>query len=140
MATSTTTRSHAAPGFVDLVRRRNVTWSAYPAPDRSWDLEVNGAYSHPAHDPRPWCPECQEVYDDLWSIAQHVIPKGDARKCTCAIVPFDGKLSFSPRRGERKEITLTIRILTKDNPGEELENPCLVEMERRLTELGARRE
>ena len=49
---------------------------------------------------------------------------------------------MTPRHGFRPDVTLTIRIVHRDDyrePTDECENTCLVEMERNLTALGARR-
>ena len=103
-------------------------------------LELIGTYFHARHEPEPGCDECRRVYADLYKVATFILPK-EHRKSRCEVAPFDGKLTFAPRHGLRKEVVLTIRVVHGDDyrqPIDECQNVCLMEMERKLKELGAR--
>jgi hypothetical protein len=134
-----------------VVEQYKVVWAVYPewGPDEHWrqqkvgfDLELIGTHFQPQHPPSPGCPECRQVYDALHQIAEWILPKAE-RRSRYEIDAFDGKLAMSLRHGLREEITLTIRIVHRDDyrrPVDECENTCLAEMERNLSALGAERE
>ena len=141
----------AAPDELkQLVEELKVCWAVYPewGPDQRWqqqkvgfDLELVGTHFHPKHTPSPGCDECRKVYDALRRIADWILPK-EERTSRYLIDAFEGKIAMTPRHGFRPDVTLTIRIVHRDEyrqPTDECENTCLVEMERNLTALGARR-
>ena len=132
-----------------LVEDYKVFWSVYPewGTDAQWqqqkvgyDLELVGTHFQPQHPPSPGCPECRQVYDALRQIAEWILPK-EERRSRYEIDVFDGKVAMSARHSFREEITLTIRIVHREDfrrPTDECENTCLTEMKRNLVALGAR--
>lgn len=148
--TELTEREPAPDDLKQLVKDYKVSWAVYPewGPDERWesqkvgyDLELVGTHFQPQHAPSPGCPECSEVYDALHRIGEWILPKGE-HATRYQIDRFDGRLATSPRHGFRQEVTLTIRIVHRGDyrrPIDECESTCLLDMERNLSALGARR-
>lgn len=134
-----------------LVLRHQVCFESYPiwhVPGGGgmvkigYELDLIGTHDHPQHPPRPGCDECKPVRSALSVIATAILPPDD-RASRYPLEPFETKISFSPRRKMRKDVTLAIDILHRgqfDLPVDECEMHCLREMKERLKALGARAE
>ena len=145
------TASGAVPKeLTKLVEDFQVYWTVYPewGTDERWlqqkvgyDLELVGTHFKPEHAPSPGCSECRQVYDALHRIAEWIMPKAE-RASRYVVDGFDGRLAMSSRRGFRQDVTLTIRIVHRDDyrrTVDECESTCLGDMERNLAALGAKR-
>jgi len=134
-----------------LVLRHRVCFESYPiwhVPPGGgmvkigYELDLIGTHDHPRHPPSPGCDECKPVRSALSAIATAILPPDD-RASRYPLEPFETKISFSPRRKMRKDVTLAIDILHREHvdlPVDECEMLCLREMKEKLKALGARGE
>jgi len=130
-----------------LVHLHQVCWEVFPeqipvVEDRprqiGFDLLMYGTHEPKEH-PVPGCQKCQGIYKDLRKIAQWIFPK-DERPSRYEIEIFDSAIHYSPARGNRPDVTLTIKIVHRsefERPVDECEVLCLNEMKAKLFELGA---
>jgi len=132
------------------VQRHRVCWEVWPEQqvreDGSllqigYELPLLGVHDHPERAPMPGCELCQAVYDDLRRIAEWITPKQptDSRY---EVQLFDATLRSSPDRHFRREVSLSLKILHRgvlSAPVDACETECLHSMERKLSDLGARR-
>lgn len=131
----------------DLVQRFQVCWEAWPEyfvvghekRQIGFGLELYGTHDDGKVHTEPGCPECQHVFAALHVIAGWIVPK-EIRPSTYALEPYRQSLSYSPARGNRPDVTLTIKIIHREGyerPVDACELRCLHEMEERLRHLGA---
>ena len=102
------------------------------------DKQASGAPQHTAEQPPGEWSESRRTFTELRRIAERIMPE-EGRPSRYEIGPWDGALRYTPRRGLRPEVTLTIRILHRhgfDQPIDNCEKRCLKEMRDRLAELG----
>jgi len=130
-----------------LVQLHQVCWEVFPeqipiVEERprqiGFDLLIYGAHEPEDH-PVPGCEKCQAIYKDLRKIAHWILPK-DERPSRYEIEIFDRSIHYAPARGNRPDVTLTIKIVHRsefDRPIDECEVFCLNEMKTKLSELGA---
>ena len=130
-----------------LVRLHQVCWEVFPEQipvieDRprqvGFDLLIYGTHD-PGEHPVPGCEKCKGIFKDLRKIAQWILPK-DERPSRYEIEIFDSAIHYAPARGNRPDVTLTIKIVHRsefDRPIDECEVVCLNEMKAKLSELGA---
>ena len=129
-----------------LVQHHKICWEVFPEQipvieDKplsvGFNLILHGAHSREDH-PVPGCEKCKRLYKDLRKIAKWIIPKVE-RKSRYEISLYDSAIGYSPTRGNRPEVDLTIQIVHRsefDKPVDECEVQCLNEMKARLSELG----
>ncbi len=130
-----------------LVRLHQVCWEVFPeqipvVEDRprqiGFDLLLYGTHEPEDH-PVPGCEKCQVIYKDLRKIAHWILPK-EERPSRYEIEIFDSAIHYAPARGNRPDVSLTIKIMHRsefDRPIDECEVVCLNEMKSKLLELGA---
>jgi hypothetical protein len=137
--------THAA--LAELVQRFRVCWEAWPEFELlghekrqiGFVLELHGTHEPGVKHPLPGCPHCLRVFDALRTIADWILPR-EKRPSRYEIESYVPVISYSPARGNRDDVTLTIRILHREGyerPVDACEARCLKEMEARLKELGA---
>ncbi len=143
----TSTAQQTVKELQSLVQRDRVCWEvlAEQVPIQGdkplsvgFDLMLYGAHA-PGDHPIPGCEKCTQIYRDLCRIAQWIIPK-DERSSRYEISVYDRAIGYSPMRGNRPDVTVTIKILHRsryDTPVDECEVLCLNEMKAKLSELGA---
>jgi len=131
----------------ELVQEHRVCWEVLPsqipvkgdAPLKiGFNLMLYGTHAQGEH-PIPGCEKCRMIYRDLRKIARWITPKVE-RKSRYEISPYDSAIGYSPERGNRPDVRLTIEILHRsefDRPIDECEVLCLNEMKDKLSELGA---
>ena len=131
----------------DLVQRYRVCWEVWPdylmlagrKQQIGFQLELSGTHEAGTEHPTPGCQHCRKVFAALQVIAVHILPR-EERPSVYDIESFEPAIHYSPARGNRPEVSLTIRIGHRehfDRPVDECEVRCLEEMKQRLRELGA---
>jgi hypothetical protein len=131
-----------------LVQKHQICWEVLPerVPVKGdnplkigFNLILLGTHASEDH-PVPGCEKCQGIFKDLRQIAQWILPK-DERLSRYEIEIFDSAIRYSPARGNRPDVQLTIQIMHRsefDKPVDECEVFCLNEMKAKLRELGSR--
>ena len=131
-----------------LVQKHRVCWEVLPeqipvVEDRprqvGFDLLLYGTHAPEDH-PVPGCEKCQGIFKDLQKIARWILPK-EERPSRYEIEIFNSAIRYAPTRGNRPDVTLTIKIVHRsefDRPIDECEVLCLNEMKAKLRELGSR--
>lgn len=133
--------------LVDLVKRYQVCWEVWPESlmvggkqqQVGFELELSGTHEPGTGHVSPGCPACRHVYSALLSIADCVLPK-EERPSRYEIEPYEQALRYSAVRGNRPDVTLSVKILHRkgfDQPVDQCEMRCLDEMKQRLRQLGA---
>lgn len=131
----------------ELVERFRVCWDVWPEYTLvggekchiGFTLDLSGTHEHGTPHPDPGCRHCHRVFAALRGIADWILPRND-RGLNCEIESYNPSISYSPARGNRPDVTLTIRVLHRDGferPVDDCEVGCLQEMQQRLRELGA---
>jgi len=127
----------------DLVRRYRMTWHTEPrlamfdgrVMPIGFTVEILARYDHPAHPPRPDCPECAPVRRALGLVAAAALPVGEHVdwydvEGPQAIVEYD---SADPA------LSATITVMHKQRekrPPDDAELACVTEIRENLQELG----
>lgn len=136
------------PDLRDIVQKRQVCFDSFRervaftlagAKAVGYELVLSGIHSRGEHPPMPGCDLCKEVYHDLRTIAEWILPD-EHRPSFYRIEPYRPVIRATRKRGLRDEVGLSIKILHRDHYGDPIdkcETRCLVEMETRLEELGA---
>jgi hypothetical protein len=104
-----------------------------------FNLMLYGAHDHDTDSPLPGCPQCQVIYSHLREIAEWIVPKVDCPS-RYEIEFYDDTVRFDPMRGNRPDVTVTIKILHRsrfDAPVDQCEVFCLHAMEGKLLQIGA---
>lgn len=104
-----------------------------------FNLMLYGAHEHDTDRPRPGCEDCRRIFLDLREIAEWILPK-DERPSRYEIEVYDSAVRYDPIRGNRPDVTVTIKILHRaqfDAPVDQCEVFCLHEMEEKLLQIGA---
>lgn len=107
-----------------------------------FNLMLYGAHEHGTESPIPGCQQCQGIYRHLRKIAEWIVPKVE-RPSRYEIEIYDNAVRFDPVRGNRPDVTVTIKILHRsqyDAPVDQCEVFCLHEMEAKLLQIGAQHE
>lgn len=132
----------------DIVQLHRVCWEVLPEQvpvedgnplQVGFNLMLYGAHAHDADRFPPGCPACQAIYRDLRQLADWIVPK-DERPTRYEIDVFDQAIRYDPMRGNRPDVTVTIRILhrsQREAPVDVCEVFCLHEMEQKLVQIGA---
>ena len=131
----------------DLVQRHKVCWEARPehvvfsseARKIGFVLELYGTHEMGTDHVSPGCEHCTNVKSALREIANWILPREE--RPSIYQVEIEGQsLSYSPERGNRADVRVTISILHRhhwEQPIDDCEVRCLKEMEQSLSELGA---
>lgn len=104
-----------------------------------FNLMLYGAHEHDTDSPIPGCPQCVVIYRHLREIAEWIVPKVDCG-ARYEIEFYDETVRFDPMRGNRPDVTVTIKILHRsrfDAPVDQCEVFCLHEMQEKLLLIGA---
>ena len=131
----------------DIVRRFEVCWEVRPEHlmvgqemrQIGFALELYGTHRGTPGVHAPGCPDCQRVFSALHVVAGWILPR-EKRPSYYELSPFHPARSYSPARGSRVDIALTVKILHRQGyelPVDDCELRCLQEMRQRLVELGA---
>lgn len=120
---------------------RQEVWPHYEMNDGKrvmvgFDLELHGTHDHGTTRFSPGCHLCRETYQDLYRIAESILPK-EQRPSEYEIPPFDASLYGTPKGPF--EVVLPIRIEHRHNffgPVDSCEERCLKEMQEKLDALG----
>ena len=133
--------------LVELVKRHQVCWEVWPEylivggkqQQVGFELELSGTHEPGTEHVSPGCPACRHVYRALHSIADSILPK-DERPSRYEIGPYEQALRYSAVRGNRPDVTLSLKIVHRrgfDQPVDQCEMRCLEEMKQCLRQLGA---
>ena len=131
----------------ELVKQFRVSWEAWPeyaVVDRErrqigFTLDLYGTHEPGTGHIDPGCRHCHRVFAALRVIADWILPR-DERPSRYEIESYNPSISYSPARGNRPDLTLTIRIQHREGferPVDACEVRCLEEMKQRLREVGA---
>jgi len=132
----------------DLVWQYRVCWEVLPElfPVEGgqplpvgFNLMLYGAHAHDTDRPPPGCEQCAVIYRHLREMAEWIVPKVE-RPSRYEIEIFDSGVRYDPVRGNRPDVTVTIKILYRsrfDAPVDQCEVFCLHEMEGKLLQIGA---
>ncbi len=104
-----------------------------------YELLLSGAHEHDWDRPNPGCEKCLAIFRDLQEVAQWIIPKVE-RDSQYEIEVFDHAIHYAPERGNRPDVSLSIKILHRERlerPLDECEAFCLNEMKGKLAHIGA---
>lgn len=133
----------------EYVRLHRVCWEVLPEQmpvegDRplqvGFELMLYGAHAHDTDRPLPGCERCAVIYRHLREIAAWIVPKPE-RASRYEIEVYDSAVRYDPVRGNRPDVTVTIKILHRsqfDAPVDQCEVFCLHEMEGKLLQIGVR--
>jgi len=130
-----------------LVERFQVCWEAWPEylmvghekRQIGFVLDLYGTHEDGAEHTEPGCAECRRVLAALHVLAGWIVPQ-EIRPSYYPLEPYRETLSYSPARGNRPDITLTIKVVHREGyerPVDACELRCLHEMEGLLQDLGA---
>jgi hypothetical protein len=133
--------------LADLVKRYQVCWEVWPEhliiggkqTQVGFELELSGTPDLGTDHIGPGCPACRHVYDALHAIADWILPR-EQRPSRYEIGPYEQTLRYSAIRGNRPDVTLSVKVLHRrgfDQPVDQCEVRCLEEMKQRLRRLGA---
>jgi hypothetical protein len=103
-------------------------------------IELAATHEQPHRAPVAGCPECELPLRALEAVVAFVLPKGQRDSIYDVDVRY-GAINYAPRRGNRPEVSATIRILHADGadrPVDRCEERCRQEIIRKLREIGAR--
>ncbi len=131
-------------GLASLVQRYQVCWEVWPeylAVDNrmrqvGFELELSG--SDKCIQFNPTCPECLQIRSVLEAIANWILEERDGN-LTIEFSHHEQSISYSAARGNRPDVTLTIRILHRTgftDPVDRCEISYLERMKTRLRQLG----
>lgn len=130
--------------LAELVRRYQVCWEVWPeysviGPMRQqvgFELELLGSdKSVGEYDPS--CPKAAEIHATLEAVAQGILEND--KQVRVQIDRSSQSLSYSPARGNRPDVTLSIKILHREgaeNPVDEGERTYLEHAKAHLRHLG----
>jgi len=133
----------------DLVRNHRVCWEALPEQlvvkggqllQVGFNLNLRGAHDHDTDRPPPGCEQCRQIFGHLREIAEWIVPTAEGPS-RYEIEVYDNAVRYDPLRGNRPDVTLTIKILHRSQfeaPVDQCEVFCLHEMEEKLIQIGAR--
>lgn len=104
-----------------------------------FQLELSGTHENASGHAEPGCPECHKVYQAMVRIAESVLAEKN-EDYTYEIQPYDQGIRYSPRHGNRPEITLAIRIFHRkdlEHPVDQAATSYVNNIQQRLESLGA---
>ncbi len=104
-----------------------------------FQLELSGTHEPSSGNAEPGCPQCHQVYQAMVRIAESVLAEKN-EDYTYEIQPYDQGIRYSPRHGNRPEITLAIRIFHRKDlelPVDQAATRYLNDIQQRLDALGA---
>jgi hypothetical protein len=130
--------------LADLVQRYKVCWEVWPEYSAmgkglqqiGFELELLGSPSS-GRECDPCCAESAAIHTALKAIAGWILEQDDSVRVQ--IEDNSQSLCYSPVRGDRADITLSIKILHQagfENPIDEKEKTFLEKTKFRLRELG----
>ena len=133
--------------MANLVERFRVCWEVWPEytvvnhekRQIGFSLELYGTHEPHVEHPTPGCKDCFRVFTALQAIAAYILPQ-EERPSTYRIEIYDEAIRYAPKRGNRPDVTLPIKILHRHEfelPVDQCEVKCLNEMKQCLQELGA---
>jgi hypothetical protein len=131
----------------ELVKRFQVCWQVWPEyamvgrekRQIGFTLDLYGTHGPGPGHVDPGCRHCHRVFAALSVIADWILPR-DEQPSRYELESYNPSISYSPGRGNRPDVTLTIRVLHRDGferPVDDCEARCLKEMQQRLRELAA---
>lgn len=114
----------AAPEPIDtkqLVQRFQVCWDVWPEytfinhekRQIGFELDLAGTHEDGEKHPEPGCEKCLEIYQSLIRIAEDALPER-SENVTYQFEPYDQAIQYSPRRGNRPEVILRVRIIHRN--------------------------
>ena len=130
-----------------LVERFRVCWEVWPEyiyvkhekRQIGFSLELCGTHEAGVEHPTAGCEHCLHVIAVLHAIAAHILPR-ETRPSSYEIRVYDQAIHYPPKRGNRPEVVLPIKILHRhgfESPVDDCEVLCLNDMKLRLRALGA---
>ncbi|HUX10362.1 MAG TPA: hypothetical protein VMW51_06935 [Terriglobia bacterium] len=130
----------------ELINRFQVCWDVWPEytfinhekRQIGFELDLAGTHEDGSEHAAPGCEKCREIYRALVQIAEDVLPTGN-KDTTHQFEPYDQGIHYSPRRGNRPEVILRIRIIHRkafDSPVDEPQFRYLKELQQHLEERG----
>ena len=138
--------SQLMASLAELVGRYQICWEVWPEllfvnhkqQQVGFQLELSGAHDFAGHH-GGYCSSCRQVFQALHAIVDHILPP-EGRPSRYEVGPYEQALRYSPVRGNRPDVMLTVRVLHREGfaqPVDACEVRCLEEMKSRLRQLGA---
>ncbi len=131
----------------ELVRRHQVCWEVWPEETMvdgrrrqiGFELELSGTHPPEVNNASPGCDHCRNVFSALLDVAEYILPSRSDRPSEYIIGGYEPSVRYSPKRGFRPDVSLTIKIVHRQGfgPVDDCEQRCLKVMEDRLRTLGA---
>ena len=131
--------------FVELVRRYQICWEVWPEftmtgqrnQQIGFEFELLGS-DKSVGEFDPSCPKSAEINAALEAIARRILESDE--RVSFQINHSGQSLCYSPARGNRPDVTLSIKILHRagfENPVDESERNYLETAKARLRQMGA---
>lgn len=131
----------------ELVQNFRVCWEVYKEQavvngrirEIGFELDLFGTHEPGVGHVAPGCEQCRRVQSALRRIAERIVPH-EERPSRYEVSIEGQSLTYSSRRRNRPDVSLTIRIVHRsgfEEPINECEVRCLTEMQHALSELGA---
>lgn len=105
-----------------------------------FELDLSGSPQDEEKNPEPGCEKHLEIYQALVRIAEEVLPPA-SKDTAYQLEPYDQGIQYSPRRGNRPEVILRIRILRRkafEQPVDAAEFQYMEDLQKQLEEWGIR--
>jgi len=104
--------------LAEFVKRYRVSWEVWQEllfvdPKQlqvGFELELCGAHDFEGHHGGLDCPGCRQVFLALHAIVEHILPP-EGRPSRYEVGPYEQALRFSAVRGNRPDVTLTVKVL-----------------------------
>lgn len=138
-----TTKSQDVKGLVERFHVCRDVWPEYAFFNHEkrqigFELDFSGSPQDEEKHPEPGSDKCLEIYKALVRIAEEVLPQAN-KDATYQIEPYDQSIHYSPKRGNRPEVVLKVRILHREafeRPIDASEFQYLEKLQSQLEECG----
>ena len=131
----------------ELVRRYRICYEVWPECEMVGGvkrqiglvLELSGTHEPGIENPEAGCIHCRKMFVAMRKIGEAILPP-EGRPSRYEMDPYDQSIHYSHARGDRPDVSLTIRIFHREDfekPLDACQERCLSEMLRHLQELGA---
>lgn len=131
----------------ELVRRYRICYEVWPEYEMvggqksqiGLALELSGTHEPDIANPEAGCIHCRRIFAAMRDVAEAILPP-EGRPSRYEQGPYDQSIHHSHARGDRPDVSLTVRILHREDfhkPLDDCQERCLEEMLRNLKNLGA---
>jgi hypothetical protein len=139
--------SKSSEDLKELVRRYRICYEVWPDYEMvesqkrqiGLALELSGTHEPDIVDPEAGCIHCRKIFVAMREIAEAILPP-EGRPSRYEMDPYDQSIHHSHARGDRPDVSLTVRIFHREDfhkPLDDCQERCLSEMLQNLKNLGA---